>query len=68
MMDEIPSIMTMEQVAKHLRLHMGTIRQLAREGEMPAFKVDRQWRVKKALLARWIEERSAMDSKSASEL
>jgi excisionase family DNA binding protein len=32
-----------------------TVRRLAREGEIPAFKIGRQWRVKKDLLDRWIE-------------
>jgi len=31
------------------------VRRLAREGEIPAFKVGRQWRVKRDLLDRWIE-------------
>ncbi len=48
-------IMTIGQVARYLSLHELTVRRLAREGEIPAFKVGRQWRVKKALLDRWIE-------------
>ena len=31
------------------------VRRLARDGEIPAFKVGRQWRVKRELLDRWIE-------------
>jgi excisionase family DNA binding protein len=37
-------IMTVDQVAEYLKLHPLTIRHLAREGEIPAFKVGRQWR------------------------
>ena len=48
-------IMTIEEVARYLSLHELTVRRLAREREIPAFKVGRQWRVKKALLDRWIE-------------
>jgi len=48
-----------EEVARYLSLHELTVRRLAREGEIPAFKIGRQWRVKKALLDRWIE-REAM--------
>jgi len=48
-------IMTIEQVARYLSLHELTVRRLAREGEIPAFKIGRQWRVKKNLLDRWIE-------------
>jgi excisionase family DNA binding protein len=48
-------IMTVEEVAQYLSLHELTVRRLAREGEIPAFKIGRQWRVKKDLLDRWIE-------------
>jgi excisionase family DNA binding protein len=48
-------IMTVEEVARYLSLHELTIRRLAREGDIPAFKIGRQWRVKKDLLDRWIE-------------
>jgi excisionase family DNA binding protein len=51
----ISEIMTIEQVARYLSLHELTVRRLARDGEIPAFKVGRQWRVKRDLLDRWIE-------------
>ena len=51
-------IMTIEEVARYLGLHELTVRRLAREGEIPAFKIGRQWRVKKDLLDRWIERAS----------
>ena len=53
--DDLDQIMTIEQVARYLSLHELTVRRLAREGEIPAFKIGRQWRVKKILLDRWIE-------------
>lgn len=37
---------TIEKVARYLSLHELTVRRLAREGEIPAFKVGRQWRKK----------------------
>lgn len=52
---DVSEIMTIEQVARYLSLHELTVRRLAREGEIPAFKVGRQWRVKRDLLDRWIE-------------
>jgi excisionase family DNA binding protein len=58
-LDDPDQIMTIEQVARYLSLHELTVRRLAREGEIPAFKVGRQWRVKKALLDRWIEQEAA---------
>lgn len=51
-------IMTIQEVARYLSLHELTVRRLAREGELPAFKIGRQWRVKKEILNRWIEEQT----------
>ena len=53
--EDMDQIMTIEEVARYLSLHELTVRRLAREGEIPAFKIGRQWRVKKTLLDRWIE-------------
>jgi excisionase family DNA binding protein len=51
-------IMTIDDVAKYLSLHPLTVRRLAKDGEIPAFKVGRQWRVKRKLLDQWLEENS----------
>jgi excisionase family DNA binding protein len=55
---EMPDMMTIAEVALYLKLHELTVRRLAREGELPAFKVGRQWRIKRELLESWILERS----------
>jgi excisionase family DNA binding protein len=60
--DEMPDMLTISEVAKYLKLHELTVRRLAREGELPAFKVGRQWRIKRNLLETWIEERSGKGS------
>ena len=67
MLDGVPTIMTVEQVARCLRLHEMTIRQLARDGEIPAFKLGRQWRFKRELLERWIAEPAEMKAHAAPE-
>ena len=51
-------MMTIDEVAEYLQLHPLTVRRLAREGGIPAFKVGRQWRVKRALLDQWVKEQS----------
>jgi excisionase family DNA binding protein len=56
--DDMPDMMTIAEVAKYLKLHELTVRRLAREGELPAFKVGRQWRIKRDLLETWIADRS----------
>jgi len=56
--ENMPDMLTIAEVAKYLKLHELTVRRLAREGELPAFKVGRQWRIKRDLLESWIEQRS----------
>ena len=56
--EEMPDMLTIAEVAKYLKLHELTVRRLAREGELPAFKVGRQWRIKRDLLEKWIADRS----------
>ena len=56
------NMLTIADVAKYLKLHELTVRRLAREGELPAFKVGRQWRIKRDLLESWIAERSGKGS------
>jgi excisionase family DNA binding protein len=55
---ESPQIMTIADVAEYLGLHELTVRRLAREGAIPALKLGRQWRIKRDLLEKWIENRS----------
>jgi excisionase family DNA binding protein len=52
---EFSHIMTIKEVARYLSLHELTVRRLAREGKIPAFKIGRQWRVKKDILDHWME-------------
>ena len=55
---EFPPIMTVDDIAEYLLMHPLTVRRLANEGVLPMFKVGRQWRAKRAILDRWIEELS----------
>jgi excisionase family DNA binding protein len=58
MMETTDAIMTVDEVAKYLTLHPLTVRRLARDGEIPAVKIGRQWRFKRDLLDRWLADRS----------
>ena len=44
---------TSEEIAEYLRLHPYTIRRLAREGKIPAFRAGGQWRFRKDEIDRW---------------
>jgi len=56
-MDEI-EIMTVKQVAKYLQVDEHTIYRLARAGKIPAIKISGQWRFKKDVMDKWINEGS----------
>ena len=54
---ELEPVMTVSEVADFLGLPTSAVRRLAREGRIPAFKVGRQWRVRRALLERSLKRR-----------
>ncbi len=53
-------ILTIEQVAQLLHLHVMTVYRLAKNGKLPCFKVGNRWRFQKHALEAWINERSRM--------
>ena len=54
-----PIIMTLEEVAKYLRVHKSTVYRWAREGTIPSTKVGNQWRFKKASIDEWLSPQTA---------
>src|SRR5579872_1231917 len=47
-------ILTIRQVAKYLNVTPATVYKLAKEGELPSFRVASEWRVRKNYLDQWI--------------
>ena len=45
--------LTPTEAGLYLRLHVRTIHRLANNGLIPALKVGRRWRIKKAALEQW---------------
>jgi excisionase family DNA binding protein len=56
--ESLPPILTIAQVSRHTGMPEIDVRRLAREGLIPALKLGRQWRVKRDLLDKWMDERS----------
>lgn len=52
-------MMTLEEVAKYLRLHRTTVYRLAREGVIPGFKIGSQWRFNKTRVDQWMARQEA---------
>lgn len=51
-------ILTVQQVAEYLQVDNHTIYRLAKKGGIPAIKIAGQWRFKKDLIDKWLEEGS----------
>jgi excisionase family DNA binding protein len=64
---DLPVMLTISEVAEYLKLHELTVRRLAREGELPAFKVGRQWRIQREKLQEWIDARSGQGAPAEDE-
>ncbi len=48
-------IMTIEEVAKYLKMRPQTIYKWAQEGKLPGAKLGKEWRFRKHLLDEWID-------------
>ncbi len=51
-------VLTVDEVAAELRVSAQTVRKLIEEGQLRAFKVRGQWRIRRADLDRYIEKQS----------
>lgn len=52
-LDDLPSILTPNEVAEILCLHINTVYNLLHQGKIQGFRVGKSWRIhKKALLSR----------------
>lgn len=57
MEDDSFSIMTIEEVAKALRVSERTVYDWAQKGEIPAGKIGTVWRFKKSEIEKWVNEK-----------
>jgi PTS system nitrogen regulatory IIA component len=49
-------IMTVEEVAKYLKLKPQTVYKWAQEGTIPAAKLGKEWRFRRRILDEWIDQ------------
>jgi excisionase family DNA binding protein len=50
-----PTIMTVNELAKYLRLHEQTVYRMAKEGVLPSYKVGNRWRFDKPSIDAWLK-------------
>ena len=63
-----PQILTLEEVAHYLRLKPQTIYKWAQERRIPAVKLGKEWRFRKSILDRWLDEQMLSEDSGFSHL
>lgn len=58
-------VLTIQEIAALLKLADKTVYSMAQEGELPAFKVRGQWRVRRADFEAWMERQAKRPGRSA---
>lgn len=48
-------ILTLQEVSKYLKLHKATVYKMAQAGKIPASKVGKVWRFKRARVEAWLD-------------
>ena len=51
--------LTLSEAANLLQVSTRTLQRMIRNGELPAFKVGGQWRVRETQLRQWVEDRES---------
>lgn len=49
-------VLTLIEVSKYLRASRDTIYRMARRGDIPCFRVGRNWRFKRSVIDAWAEK------------
>jgi excisionase family DNA binding protein len=52
-------LLTLSEAANLLQISTRTLQRMIRNGELPAFKVGGQWRVRETQLRQWVENRES---------
>lgn len=61
-------ILTLEEVANYLRLTPQTIYKWVQEGRIPAVKLGKEWRFRKSILDRWLDQQMLNEDSGFSQL
>ncbi len=52
----VAQILTVKELAAHLRVHPNTIYRYAKRGRIPCFRVGDEWRFNFEVIERWLQE------------
>jgi excisionase family DNA binding protein len=59
----VKEILEAKDVAKYLHLHLFTVHKLARQGKLPAFKIGKDWRFRRAAIEEWVKSKEDASAK-----
>jgi len=62
MTSEPDAVLTIDELAEYLKIAKSTLYKLAQQGRIPAQKVGRHWRFRKAAIDRWLESSGGRDA------
>jgi excisionase family DNA binding protein len=57
------ALLTVDQVARYLKIDKFTVYRLVAQRELPAFKVGNQWRFKRKMIEAWLMKNSNIKMK-----
>lgn len=57
-LNNLPDIMTRQQLAEILKVNEMTIYRALRSGELKGFRVSKNWRIEKKEVLQWIKKKS----------
>jgi PTS system nitrogen regulatory IIA component len=66
LIDNSMEILTIEEVARYLRVSDRTVYEWAQKGEIPAGKIGTVWRFQKSAIQKWVNERLSSKSRTES--
>jgi len=55
-LDKLPDIVTVKQLADFLQTSEQTVVRAIKKGDLAAFKVNREWRIEKEAILKWVEK------------
>jgi excisionase family DNA binding protein len=55
------TVLTLEEVARFLKVHPSTVYRLLKKKQIPAFKMGSDWRFNQESIEKWVNEREAFE-------
>lgn len=54
-LDNLPNVLTVKQLAEFLNISDQTVKKAIKGGRLEAFKVERDWRIEREAVLKWVK-------------